>query len=366
MTTDVEICAAALSLLGDQTLTTLSSGSPSDRETLCRNLYPLARDFVLRLHPWNCATRRAFLTDPQPNPYDAFVSTATDRIIGSGSNITKGATGGSIRGTTRASTGTLYFEVVVMEHNATASEMGVCRGEASMAAAPSADGTAGWGFIASGDKRVNNGSPTSYSTAWLRGDVIGCVWNATAGSLTFYRNGVSLGAAFASGVAGNLFPAVFADKALRMVLAEDEWLYAPAGVSAWPEDTLTSEYDYASRLWLPTDCLRVLAVGDKDSEPDYVLEGRAILIDEWPLQLTYVADVSESAFDVALTEALTAYMAAQLAYPVTKSAALAEAMTRGFDRKMAQARNTDGQEQPMLFAQASRLMSSRFAGHRLR
>lgn len=61
MATDVSICSMALSLLGDQPIASL--GAPNDRRaTLCANIYPLAKEDILRSHPWNCLVKRVVLS----------------------------------------------------------------------------------------------------------------------------------------------------------------------------------------------------------------------------------------------------------------------------------------------------------------
>ena len=59
MTTDVEICSAALMLLGAPPIASLSETSKG--AILCANLYPLARKDLLRMHPWNCSVTRVML-----------------------------------------------------------------------------------------------------------------------------------------------------------------------------------------------------------------------------------------------------------------------------------------------------------------
>lgn len=56
-------------------------------------------------------------------------------------------------------------------------------------------------------QKYNNGSLTSYGASYTTGDVIGVALDATAGTLTFYKNGASQGTAFSSIPAGTYFPA---------------------------------------------------------------------------------------------------------------------------------------------------------------
>lgn len=69
MTTAVDICSNALGMLGDRGISSFDETTP--RAIQCRTLYPTVRDFVLRSHPWNCATKRAIIdADPAPPAFD--------------------------------------------------------------------------------------------------------------------------------------------------------------------------------------------------------------------------------------------------------------------------------------------------------
>jgi hypothetical protein len=65
VTTPVEICSNALLMLGDNPIS--SFDDDSDRARLAANLWPMARDYVLRMHPWNCAIKRVNLA-PETTP----------------------------------------------------------------------------------------------------------------------------------------------------------------------------------------------------------------------------------------------------------------------------------------------------------
>lgn len=65
-TSDVQICSNGLLLLGAQTIN--SFDDPSDRATLVANLWPNARDAILRSHPWNCAIKRVQLAPDAAAP----------------------------------------------------------------------------------------------------------------------------------------------------------------------------------------------------------------------------------------------------------------------------------------------------------
>ncbi len=59
MATEVEICSAALILLGEAPIASLSE--QSKRATQAANLWPMAKRDLLRLHNWNCAIKRVIL-----------------------------------------------------------------------------------------------------------------------------------------------------------------------------------------------------------------------------------------------------------------------------------------------------------------
>lgn len=65
----------------------------------------------------------------------------------------------------------------------------------------------GWGYENTGNKN-NNSVGTTYGATYTTNDVIGVAFDATAGSLTFYKNGASQGVAFSSLPAATYFPAV--------------------------------------------------------------------------------------------------------------------------------------------------------------
>lgn len=57
---DIEICNIALALVGEPSITAFTDATEAERQ--CERLYPLARDTVLRLHPWNFAEKQSQLS----------------------------------------------------------------------------------------------------------------------------------------------------------------------------------------------------------------------------------------------------------------------------------------------------------------
>ena len=62
----VSICSNALLLLGDKPISDFSENN--DRTRIVSNIYSYKRDRVLRLHPWNCATKRVILSPTTEPP----------------------------------------------------------------------------------------------------------------------------------------------------------------------------------------------------------------------------------------------------------------------------------------------------------
>lgn len=97
----------------------------------------------------------------------------------------------------------------------------------------------------------------------------------------------------------------------------------------------------------PAHCLRVLSInGEVDYGLRYKVEGRKILTDEAaPLEISYIARVTDPAlFDPLLVDAIAARLAMDLAYPLTGSVSLAQAMSEAYAEKLAEARMVDAQE----------------------
>ena len=56
MSSDVDICNAALNNIGASNIISLSEDSKAAR--VCNQRYTIVRDAVFRAHPWNCLIRR--------------------------------------------------------------------------------------------------------------------------------------------------------------------------------------------------------------------------------------------------------------------------------------------------------------------
>jgi hypothetical protein len=64
----------------------------------------------------------------------------------------------------------------------------------------------GYAYEANTGNKYNNGSGTSYGATYTTGDIIGISYDADAGDLEFFKNGVSQGTAY-TGLTGTFAPA---------------------------------------------------------------------------------------------------------------------------------------------------------------
>ena len=131
--------------------------------------------------------------------------------IAYGSSVTRTGTAASIG----MATGKYYWEITV-----TASSASPCNGEIGItntvenSSVSSGIGyyvgyTAnGWAYEGNAGNKVTNATGVAYGSSYTTNDVIGVAFDATAGSLTYYKNGASQGVAFSGLPAGTYYPAV--------------------------------------------------------------------------------------------------------------------------------------------------------------
>ncbi len=104
-------------------------------------------------------------------------------------------------------------------------------------------------------------------------------------------------------------------------------------------------FGWSHQFAKPGDWLRVLSVGD-GIELDYEFEGNRILCDTDSLPLRYVADVTEGNWDSHMVDVMVKRMAADLAYPITKSTSLAQLKLQQYEEAKKAAKSVDGMENP--------------------
>lgn len=107
-------------------------------------------------------------------------------------------------------------------------------------------------------------------------------------------------------------------------------------------------WKWGFRYQLPTDFLRVVAVVDQGENliTEWEIQGRVLLCNaEAPIFISYVRrETDPSMYDALLCEALTARMSAALAYPLTASTSLGQAMWDKYREAITEARGVDARE----------------------
>jgi hypothetical protein len=110
-------------------------------------------------------------------------------------------------GTIGVSSGKWYWEVTTVQVNPSNEVLhGIATAQASMANYVGADAY-GWCYYSASGNKINNGSSVAYGATYTNGDIIGVALDLDAGTVTFYKNGVSQGVAYSS-LSGEFFPAV--------------------------------------------------------------------------------------------------------------------------------------------------------------
>lgn len=144
---------------------------------------------------------------------------------------------GMVRGSVSRNTGVRYFEIAIKSYlvGATTISMVVGVASATHPLTKLGDTAAGWGYASNQFKR-NNNTEVAYGAGYTAGDTIGVLVDFTAGSIEFFKNGVSQGIAFPSGVMGVLYPACSAYRKdyVELNLDAPNFVYPiPSGAVSW-------------------------------------------------------------------------------------------------------------------------------------
>jgi hypothetical protein len=141
-------------------------------------------------------------------------------------------------------------------------------------------------------------------------------------------------------IAANIYPAAKAD-----VLRCHPWNCLEVDVVLSPLSAAPA-FRWSHQFDLPGDLLRVIEIGGGIQPNDYRLQGRRILANTKVLYLSYIGDKNESQWDANLTDVMIKRMAKDMAYPLTKSASLAELKDAEYRVALRQAKAIDAQENP--------------------
>lgn len=103
-------------------------------------------------------------------------------------------------------------------------------------------------------------------------------------------------------------------------------------------------FGYSYRFVLPVIpyCLRVLKAED---DIEFKINGRYLHTDEDSIKIEFIGRITNPGlFDSLLKEAIEARLAAELAYPITRTPAVAQSMWALYEAKLREARTMDGME----------------------
>lgn len=130
---------------------------------------------------------------------------------------------------------------------------------------------------------------------------------------------------------------------------------------AMAPDATTPAFDWDYQYTLPSDHLKTLSIGEHGQEHEFRIEGRKLLCNVNPAYHRYIArNENPATWDAMLITAMELYMAAQMAYPITQSSALADSMNQKSAAHMKRARSVDGQDDTPEMMGNERFMSARF------
>lgn len=108
------------------------------------------------------------------------------------------------RATIGKSTGKWYWEVKYVSATVVGFLVGIGTNGTTVNSYPGGSATS-YGYYHNNGDKYNNGGHVGYGATWTTGDVIGIALDMDAGTLTFYKNGVSQGVAY-SGITGTFYP----------------------------------------------------------------------------------------------------------------------------------------------------------------
>jgi hypothetical protein len=158
-------------------------------------------------------------------------------------------------------------------------------------------------------------------------------------------------------LASNLY-----DSVRDSLLRSHPWNCAVKRVILAP-DTETPAFDYTAQFTLPGDWLKTISVGPDGYEVDYKHESGKVLANGTSLALRYISrNDNEATWDSMLVHAMELKMAAEMAYPITGSASMADLMNGKLLQHLKAARAVDGQDDPPQTLGDFRLLNARFGG----
>lgn len=133
------------------------------------------------------------------------------------------------------------------------------------------------------------------------------------------------------------------DAARRLVFEEHNWNVCIKRVVLAPL-SMAPAFEFASQYQLPSDCVRVLKMYGNENDT-YQIEGRYLLTDVNPVNLVYVADVTDPLLYTPMLKDVIAHkLASDIAFSMTGSAAFARELDDRYQRLLSEARSIDASQ----------------------
>ena len=126
------------------------------------------------------------------------------------------------------------------------------------------------------------------------------------------------------------------------VLVSHPWNFAIKRVALVELDDAPT-FKYAHAFQLPADCLRVIRM--EDDEDIFERESDTLVTDEGTAKIKYIARITDTTkYTPAFVTTFSQRLAAEIAYPLTQSTTITEAMYKLYLSKLSTAKGIDAQE----------------------
>ncbi len=157
-------------------------------------------------------------------------------------------------------------------------------------------------------------------------------------------------------IVANIYPSARDD-----LLREHVWKFAIKRTLLAP-DVDKPAFGYSYAYILPADFLEAITV-NYGYYPDYTIENGKILTNENSIALRYIyQNVDVTTYDATFIKLLTLMIKSKIAYSVTQSTSLAEAIKQEFIYELRSAKAIDGQQVPPETLGFSTLLEDRLLG----
>lgn len=155
------------------------------------------------------------------------------------------------------------------------------------------------------------------------------------------------------------------------VLRSHPWNVAITRTSL-AKDSADPAFGFANQFTLPTDpyCLRVISfwnstvnneVAAYDSNVMFKIEGRKVLSNEGSCSITYIARITDTEeYDSLLSSAIAHKLASEVAYAITGSNSVSQAMQGMYELRLREAKSVDAMEGYPEQPQADEYINIRF------